>query len=308
MATMDHSGQPKIKSILLATDFAEASKKPLHHAAGIARHYGACLYLTHVVQPSFLALVDPDAREARGEAVCKQAEDFLRDPVLDNVSHELVLRKGEVWGELEKTIQEKAVDLVVVGTHGRKEIRKLVLGSVAERIFRHAPCPVLTVGPDSAEAPSPGNTDGARSVLLATDLETTSHHALEYAISFATERKSKIVLLHVLCEVHVPEKFRSCWMYASDTTIWRREAHLTSLRRMEELVSQTNGLPFAPEFVVQWGPTGENILRTAKRFHSDLIVLGLKPSAHITSASHLPWTTAHAVVCNSTCPVLTTRR
>jgi nucleotide-binding universal stress UspA family protein len=308
MATAEHSGPlGDVKSILLATDFSEASKKPLHYAAAVARHYGARLYLTHVVHPSLLALVDPDAREATSEAVCNQAEDFLRDPALDNVSHELVLRKGEIWGELEKTIEEKKVDLVVVGTRGRKGIKKLILGSVAEQIFRHASCPVLTVGPGSAEDPSLGDMEGIRSVLLATDLETTSPRALEHAISFATRHKAKLVLLHVMLEVQVPEKFSNCWIHGSDTTRWRKDAELTSLRKMGELVSGTNGLPFAPEFVVEWGLTAESIQRTAKRFHSDLIVMGLKPSAHITSASHLPWTTAHAVACSSTCPVLTTR-
>jgi nucleotide-binding universal stress UspA family protein len=297
-----------VKSILLATDCSEASAKSLHQAIGVARHYGASLYLTHVVYPSILAVFDSNFQELRTEAVCKQTEGFLRIPEIDDISHELMLRKGEIWEELERTIAEKKVDLIVVGTDGRQGLRKLVIGSVAEQIFRRATCPVLTVGPRSIDDPPLENAGAARLVLFATDFGPASLSALKYAISFASMHNGKLVLMHVVPIFEIPEKFRQGWIYSSDVTEWREEARLTSLRRLQELVSETNGLPFAPEFMVEFGLPAEKILWAANSLHADVIVMGLRPAAHINSASHLPWATAYEVVCGATCPVLTTRR
>src|SRR5208283_2037009 len=163
MSLVAATGDILLKSVLVATDFSEASDKALRHALAIARHYGAKLYLTHVVSSLGFTLVGPDAVVAATEAVCRDArqleEDLVQRGALAGLSHEVIVRQGKVWEELEEVIREERVDLVVLGTHARRGLGKLVLGSVAEHIFRHAGCLVLTVGPGSLQDPQSGALD-----------------------------------------------------------------------------------------------------------------------------------------------------
>jgi nucleotide-binding universal stress UspA family protein len=181
-----------VKSVLIATDFASASAKPLRHALAVARCDGAKFYLVHVVSSIGFTIAGPDARNAACQAAWRDAhhleDELVKSGVLAGLRHEVIVRKGEVWEELEKVIRQEQVDLVVVGTHGRAGIRKLILGSVAEQIFRHADCMVLTVGSSaSSEAPI----DSHRSIrpfLFATDFGAASLHALPFTI-FPANRK-----------------------------------------------------------------------------------------------------------------------
>jgi nucleotide-binding universal stress UspA family protein len=111
-----------------------------------------------------------------------------------------------LWSNLAKAIQEKKIDLIVMGTRGRSGVGKFLLGSSAEEVFRQAPCPVLTVGPHSpAKAPH----EFTR-IVFATDFSPESVAALPYAVSLAQECQAHLTLLHVVAEpkggepVHAP--------------------------------------------------------------------------------------------------------
>jgi nucleotide-binding universal stress UspA family protein len=301
----------QLKSVLIAADFSEASEKPLRHALAIARHYGAKFCLAHVVSSLGLMLVGPDAVNAATEAVWRDArrleDNLAKRGTLAGLRHEVIVRQGDLWLELEKIIDQEHVDMVVIGTHGRHGLGKLVLGSVAEQIFRHADCLVLTVGPGSfQDAP----VDGSRVIrpfLFATDFGVASRHALPYAISFANHFRTKLVLLHVVPPVPMPEGFH--WCTAGDLMQMRENARIASLRKLEEL-TQNATLEVRPEFVVEFGsakPTSETILETAHNLKADSIIMGLHRSAHIGATSHMPWATAYEVVCGAGCPVLTVR-
>ncbi len=232
--------------------------------------------------------------------------DLVRRGALAGLQHEFIVRQGyDVWAQLEKVVRQEHVDLVVIGTHGRRGLPKLVLGSVAEQIFRHADCLVLTVGPRSfQEAPVEG-TRAMRPFLFATDFGGASLHALPYAISYANHFGTKLVLLHVVPEVPVPEGFH--WSTPKDVTRMRENARMASLRRLDELTSRNTELTVKPQFLVEFGPPGERILQVADSLKADAIVMGLHRSTHIATATHLPWATAYEVVCGAGCPVLTVR-
>ena len=299
----------RVKSVLIATDFSEASEKPLRHALAIARHYGAKFYLAHVVSSLGYTLVGPDAVSAATEAVWRDARqlegDLVQSGALAGLRHEVIICQGDVWEELEKVVTQEHVDLVVIGTRGRRGLGKLLLGSVAEQIFRHANCLVLTVGPGSfREAPIEG-TRAIRPFLFATDFGGASLHALPYAISSANQFATKLVLLHVVPEVPMPEGFH--WYTAGDLMQMRENARMASLWRLEELTSQNTDLAVKPEFMVEFGLPGEKILQVAETLKADAIIMGLHRSTHIGTASHMPWATAYEVVCGAGCPVLTVR-
>jgi len=311
MSAVATAVNPQLKSVLIATDFSEASEKPLCHALAIARCYGAKFYLAHVVSSLGFTLAGPSAIAAVEEAVCRDAaqleDDLVRSGALSGLQHQIVIRQGEVWPELEAIIRQEKIDLIIIGTHGRHGMGKLLLGSVAEQIFRQADCPVLTVGPGAYAQPRIETPRANRTCLLATDFGDASLHALPYAISFANQFEAKLVLLNVI--PLIPMAAEPHWCTARDAAQRQEIARIATLRRLEELTRNAR-LEVRPEFHVEFesaSPVSETILQAAQEPRVDLIVMGLHRSTHIGTVSHMSWTTAYEVVCRAACPVLTVR-
>ena len=309
MPLVTADGDIHLKSVLVATDFSEASEKALRHALAIARHYGAKLYVAHVVSSMAFTLVGPDAVNAATDAVCRDARQLenqlVRSGALAGLRHEIIVRQGNVWEELEKVVRQEQVELVVIGTHARRGLGKLLLGSVAEHIFRHSECLVLTVGPGSLRDSPVDGSRAVRPFLFATDFSGPSLRALPYAISSANHFGTKLAVLHVLPAVPMPEGVNR--PTAGDVMLVRENAQMASLQRLEELASQSAKLAAKPEFLVEFGSPSEKILQTADTLKADAIIMGLHRSKHIDTKSHLPWATAYEVVCGAGCSVLTVR-
>jgi nucleotide-binding universal stress UspA family protein len=299
----------EIKSVLIATDFSEASQKPLRHALAIARHYGAKFYLAHVVSHIGYTIAGPESLQLTTEKTRKDAQELehelLESRALAGLNYEFIVREGSVWEQLELVIRDKQVDLVVVGTHGRGGLGKLLLGSIAEKIFRHADCFVVTVGPGSYEDSLVEKTKAVRPFLFATNFGPASLHALPYAISFANHFGARLVALHILPAAPIPESFH--WSSTGNLLQMRDQARMASLKRLEELTLQNGPMAAKPEFMVKFGIPGEQILQASHDLKADLIVLGLKHHTHIETESHMPWAIAYKVVCGARCPVLTIR-
>jgi len=151
MGTVQAPSPIEIRNILLATDFDPITESALHYSLAIARRYNAKIFLVHVVRPDMFgdkrASLDDAWREAQ-----RHMTDLLIAGHLQGVAHQVMVEQGDVWPVLAEKIPTLKIDLLVVGTHGRSRIGKLLLGSVAEEIFRQATCPVLMVGPN---APGP---------------------------------------------------------------------------------------------------------------------------------------------------------
>jgi nucleotide-binding universal stress UspA family protein len=298
-----------LKSVLIAFDFSEASQKPLHHALAIARHYGAKFYLAHVVSGIGYTIAGQEALSLAAERTRRTAQqleqELLQSGALAGLHHEFIILEGNIWEQLGLLIQQKQVDMVVVGTHGRGALGKLLLGSVAEQIFRHADCFVATVGPGSYEDSLVEKIKPVRPFLFPTDFGAASLHALPHAISFANHFGAKLVVLHVLPVAQVPEGFH--WSTAGDLTQMRDEARMASQRQFDALNLQPTQMAIQPEFMVKYGTPSEQILLASHALKADLIILGLHHRGHIEVASHMPWHLAYQVVCDAHCPVLTIR-
>jgi nucleotide-binding universal stress UspA family protein len=285
----------RLKSVLAPTDFSATSQKALRHAVAIAEHYGAKIYVAHVVTSLAIAMAGPAARKTATEA---EWRDQLENQLLEcgapkGLRYELVVRQGEVWEELDNVIRQKEVDLVVIGARGRRGLRKLFLGSVAEQIFRRADCPVVTVGPSSYQESRVDSVQPNPTYLFPTDFDQASLSALPHAISFANQVPGKLVLFHVVRTRRVAHSFLST----------------VTVQQLQELIQ---GIPMKikPEFVVEFGPTGpvsEKILQAAAKLKVDLIIMGSRRFTHANAASHRPWATAYEVVCGAGCPVVTIR-
>ena len=142
---------PRFTTILAATDFSAASEQAVSYAASLALEFGATLHLLHVVPDPILAAAWSEAYaydlDKLGERLRRDAERHLAEQAARIegivVTHDAVI--GRPAGMIAALAGERGVDLIVMGTHGRSGVSHLFMGSVAERVVRSAPCPVLTV-------------------------------------------------------------------------------------------------------------------------------------------------------------------
>lgn len=293
MNATDGGTRVSLRRILWATDFSPCSEAALEYALGIAHHYGSHLYLAHVVRPeSFQSLV-PEAVNAMLDDARRGAEDqmarLLVTGRLRGVSHQVLIGVGMLWPVLSKILQEHEIDMIVAGTHGRTGFRKLLLGSVAQEIFRLAPCPALTVGPHVRGQMGEGI--DVRRILYATNFSPASEISARYALSLAQENHAELFFLHAVEE-------------GDSLSPGRRIEVADSVgRQLRELLPVQGQPQRAPELVVEFGSPDETILKAAEKYRADLIVLGIRRPSHLFG--HPASDTAYKVVCGAGCPVLT---
>jgi len=140
-----------IKSILVPIDFAEPSKKALEYAVAVAEQFGAQVNLLHVVEPipapdfanSFPLMMESD----KVIAACKgRLQLLVKQQAIDpDLVDRTVVSEGRAYNEIVKSAGNLKVDLIIIATHGYTGIKHAVLGSTAERVVRHASCPVLVI-------------------------------------------------------------------------------------------------------------------------------------------------------------------
>lgn len=142
---------PHLQTILVATDFSPTSDHALSYARAMARSFGASLYLVHVVPDPVLASAWSEAYAydltALAERLRFDAHQRLAEmaETIDDVAVRTEALVGNPAAAITATAAEHGVDLIVMGTHGRTGVTHFFMGSVAERVVRTAPCPVLTV-------------------------------------------------------------------------------------------------------------------------------------------------------------------
>src|SRR5271155_439209 len=144
------SAPAKVKNILYLTDFSEPSEAALPFAITLGRGYGAKVHALHVLIPPSYVYMPPGLIAAAIEAAEENAQAEMQrvESRLAGLEHKTLVERGaQFWPAVRRAIEDDEVDLIVLGTHGRTGGEKLLLGSVAEEIFRSSPVPVLTIGP-----------------------------------------------------------------------------------------------------------------------------------------------------------------
>jgi nucleotide-binding universal stress UspA family protein len=297
-----------VKNVLFATDFSPTSEGALPYATAICRHFGSTLHLAHVLSNANVLMMTGGVDYVSMGTIYEDAHTEAKEKLervaarFDDIPFRIYVRHGQVWNNLAGVVVENKVGLIVVGTHGRTGFGKLLLGSVAEDILRHSPCPVLTVGPKvtgRAKLPALRDRDLApvelevRQIVYATDLGPDSNADAALAVTLAEEFRARLTLIHVI------ENYKQ--LHSRPGPIEE------GLRRLRELIPESAGLRYAPETQLEFGDPPKRILREAADREADLLVLGSRPGREGSGATHLPWSTAHQVVASATCPVLTVR-
>jgi len=298
-----------IQNVLFATDFSPTSEAALPYATAICRHFGSTLHLAHVMSDSGLLMMSGGVDYISMGTIYEDAHTEAKEKLeaiamrLGEIPHRCHVRHGQVWKNLEEVVGDHKIDLIVVGTNGRGGFGKLLLGSVAEDVLRHAICPVLTVGPRVAgrarlAVPQGRARDVApvdlelHEILFATNFGRSAARAARAAVRLAEEFHARLTLLHVIEDY---------------TDLSSRPGPMEDgLARLQRLIPENAALQYAPERALEFGSASENILRLASEREADMIVLGARASIEVGS-THLPWSTTHHVLAHAHCPVLTVR-
>lgn len=285
-----------LSRIMVLTDFSGVSDLALQYAVALARRYEAKIFLTHIISPASYQLAEPGLAELTYARMRQAAEEGLGDILISgklrDVEHTTLLMEGTFWPTVDQLVREYAIDLLVTGTHGRGQMKKMILGSVAEEVFRQADCAVLTVGPHvRSEAPHEVQ---LRNILFATDFGPGATRAAEYAFSLAQEHEARVTALHAVHDASAA--------YSEEAEARLRQV---SIARMRQFVRPECEDWCKTEFRVSFGDAAEEILQQARETGADLIVMGAKTRTSL--AGHMPLTVAYNVAAKATCPVLTVR-
>jgi nucleotide-binding universal stress UspA family protein len=285
-----------LKHILYATDFSPAAEAALPYVKGLSKQYEAKVHAVHVRLPATYPIVGPEMMPQVMEAAEEQAKLEAQElhEVLGDVPHDVTVTEGDLWPTISEKVEQQNIDLIVIGTRGRTGLGRVLLGSVAEEIFRRAPCPVLTVGPHVSKDTQ--RRLEMKEILFATDFSPESLSALPYAVSLAQEHQARLTILNVFSKMEIGE------------LVYPENYVESTQRRLRELVPSEAKSWCEPNFRVERGHAGIKIMEVATALGADLIVLGVRGAAgHIGATTHLFRPTAHYVVTQAECPVLTVR-
>ena len=298
-----------VKNVLFTTDFSATSEAALPYAAAICRHFGSTLHMAHVLSEASLLMMTGGVDYVSMGTIYEDAHTEAKEKLdeiagrLEGIPLRSYVRHGQVWRSLNGIIQDNEVEMIVLGTHGRTGLGKLLLGSVAEDILRHASCPVLTVGPKvSGRAKLPAfpkqGHDVAplelelQQIVVATDFAPSAAGIVRKAVNLAEQFRARLTLLHVIEDY---------------TQLGSRPGPIEEgVGRLQALIPPDAALQYPAETVLEFGSPAERILKVAAEREADMIVLGAR-SARDIGSTHLPWSSAHHVIAQAHCPVLTVR-
>jgi nucleotide-binding universal stress UspA family protein len=285
----------QLQRILYATDFSRASERALPIVSAIARHYGSQVFLAHIFPtkpyplPGVGSIPRSEQEEEEKEARGLMAHLLLR-PELENLCTTVELESGRPVERINHYVRNHCIDLVIIGTHGRKGLPHTLMGSVAEDLFRTLKCAVLTVGPNIEARFTVANT--IKNILFPTDMSPESKSVFPFLASLAAEFESEIVLLHVL-----PQE--------TGTNPDARKLAEPLRQQMQHLFAPQLSHKCKAQCVLEFGDVAQRILSAADCYKSDLIGMGIREGNELIT--HLRTTAAYRVVIGAQCPVLTVR-
>ena len=261
----------KIVKVLVPTDFSPASRKALQYGAAVARKFHAQLHIVHVSEidyaipgPALLG-ADPftsDTEEAR------RLKQELAAEVGEGLTPTFHGRTGRAFDQICRFARELKADLIVLATHGRTGLKRIVLGSNAERVVQHSSSPVLIVREREREILTDGRLHlGA--ILVTTDFSESSAQALSYAITLARQFNSKLIVFHSFAVPPITPPDHSGPERPGPTA---DEIKAAAKEQMRTFIGGTDfdGVEF--ETQIHPGSAAEKICEQAERQNVDLIV------------------------------------
>lgn len=294
----------EIQKVLFPTDFSEASDQALPYAVALSESFGAELHMLHALVLHSEDPANPGHRfreiEDLQPGLERRADERLRARMEEHGTPPLVVtahRRGiGAAPVILEYAAEQEIDVVVMGTHGRRGLRHLAVGSVTESVTRLAPCPVLTV---RQADPADGRLRSFERVLVPVDFTPHSDRALAHAVELALEWEGEVHLLHVVEALTYPDYY-----YPSQVT---RESMLGEVERrvegrLERAMARIRDGGVRAALSVETGPVARTIARVAAEEKFDLVVVGSEGKTGVERA--LLGSVAEGVIRRSSAPVL----
>jgi nucleotide-binding universal stress UspA family protein len=277
-----------IHNILCPTDFSELAGSAFAESVRLARWFGAKVTVVHVM-PFAVPIVGDmgyvplpaETDEASRKAALDSLRHFVDATEHTGVRVQLECREGDACDEILKMARETAADLVVMGTHGRSGIKRMVLGSVTEAVLNRPPVPVLTVNRDF-----PRRNGLFRTVLCATDVSSSSAGTIGVALAIADEGARRVTVLNVI----------EHGVKASGGAL-----ELSAQVAVQGLIPDEAQSPYRLDQRIAFGEPDSEILAVAAEEAADLIVMGTHGKRAL---GHLFGSTVRSVVRDAKCPVL----
>lgn len=291
MSFFKRNSDPCFARMLVATDFSAASEAAVRVAISLATTLGSQLLALHVFEysdagsPRTGGIVD-GLFELRKSAERKLKE-RLRRASAQGLEVEAEMADGMASEAILTTIEEKGIDLAVMGTNATRGLERFIFGSTAEIVFRKARCPIVTVGP---HASIPQEIHRGRPIVFATDFNLICGQAVRDAALLRQWTGSSLHCLHVLPQPRAG---------GSGEGLLRQ----TSEAALEWMVKESNIAGEAPECVITYGEVSTAVVDYARSHKAGLIVLGVRHASAM--AAHLPAHIAYRVIAKAPCPVLT---
>ena len=278
--------------ILVGFDGSEFSRAALLEAANrIKRRGGKIILLNAVYFDEEEFGNKPEQLEKRmesGKKICSGAKEMVRKEF--GIDIESIVSEGEPPEVIARTAQEMNADLIAMGTHGRRGIKRFIMGSVTSGVIGHAPCDVLVV-----KKPCTRCTGEFTSILLPFDGSAFSKKALSHAYALAKDEGSEVTALYV-----IPRYEEMIGFMKTDSI--RKSLHKEA-ERIIELAKQSvssNGVTLAT--AIEEGNAADKIVETANRMKNDLIVMGSYGWRGVNKA--ILGSTTERVIMNASCPIM----
>ncbi|MEM6456946.1 MAG: universal stress protein [Acidobacteriota bacterium] len=267
-----------IERILVPMDFSDDAHEALRHAIALAEHHGAEIHLLHVVvllgqdPPDATAVATPylaDAMSRMEEDAASQLRTLVADQAAGAITILERFRRDIAPGPaILADAARESIDLIVMGTHGRRGVRRFLLGSVTEEVVRQAPCPVLTVRRDEA---APRTLPEIAKIVVPYDFSDDAERALQTALELPTADTHQVDLVHVVeppmdPDVYVPLHDR---YQAYHFSALAEEVRKAMGKRLNAL--DLGSAPIETHVLHESAPTG--VTDFAREHEADLIVI-----------------------------------
>jgi nucleotide-binding universal stress UspA family protein len=294
----------QLKRVLCATDFSELSNQAIPFGIAFARTFNAKLFVCHIVDLPFAAMngevqLDPIEQQDRMAAYSQEQLQKLFEN--EPVEWEPLVSIGHTADEIARIVEQKRIDFVVAATHGRSGLKRLLLGSVAERLMRTLPCPMLIIkGEGDSVVKKPAFPP--KRILVGCDFSPDSGLAFQYGLALAQEFESELHLVHVV----EPPVYQNILFSDVVSGLYDRDAMLEELNdKLARMVPDDARNWCDPKISLREGKADEALTRYANNNDMDMIVLGVR--GHGLVESLFVGSTTDRVARRAPCPVLSVR-
>lgn len=297
---------PKLGTILYATDLSANAEPALKQAVVLARQHQARLHMLHVFDFGDEPERSPgpqnqylEGLEIRVQELTEEGMDrLIRWAGAQDLEVVRVRTRGRrVASKIVEYASQIEADLIVIGTHGRRGIRRMLLGSVAADVLRIAVCDILTVRPGQEHPPSAGK----KRILVPVDFSERSRRAVIHAKDLAARCRGELQLLHVLDGVARPRVSA----HPGDPGGGLPPVRSQVFSELQEIAREVVGPDVRCTWHVTEGRVGQGVAGFAEAHNSDLIVMARDNT--VAPPGSPAGKVVHAVTCIAPCPVLTLR-